>query len=145
MLLSIWNNILFSFTSRLKLALFFYLFLLSTASLLSQNLQFKNHPLSIEGASNMEFTCLAHTQDGMLWIGSSKGLICYNGIDYQLFMTDTTVSALFEDSKKRLWIGLKNGKILILIKEKYKNGSLKKDTPQYLSQVLEKTDKGVFG
>jgi ligand-binding sensor domain-containing protein len=110
--LSTWNNIFFSLVSRLKLALFFYFLFLSATSIFSQNLQFKNHPLSIEGASNMELTCLTHTQDGMLWIGSSKGLISYNGIDYQLFMTDTTISAVFEDSKKRLWIGLKNGKIL---------------------------------
>jgi ligand-binding sensor domain-containing protein len=110
--LSTWNNILVSLVSRLKLALFFCLIFFSTDALFAQNLQFKNHPLSIEGASNMEFTCLTHTHDGMLWIGSSKGIISYNGIDYQLFMTDTTVSALFEDSKNRLWIGLKNGKIL---------------------------------
>jgi ligand-binding sensor domain-containing protein len=116
--LSTWNNILFSLASRLKLALFFCFSLLSTVSVFTQNLQFKNHPLSIEGISNMELTCLTHTQDGMLWIGSSKGLISYNGIDYQLFMTDTTVSALFEDSKKRLWIGLKNGKIFNFNKKK---------------------------
>jgi ligand-binding sensor domain-containing protein len=129
MLLSTWINILFSFASRLKLALFFYFFLLSTASLFSQNLQFKNHPLSIEGASNMELTCLAHTQDGMLWIGSSKGLISYNGIDYQLFMTDTTVSALFEDSKKRLWIGLKNGKIINFNKQKIQEWVIEEGHP----------------
>jgi ligand-binding sensor domain-containing protein len=106
-----WNNILFSLASSLKLAPFFYLILLTETSVFSQNLSFKNHPLSIESASNLELTCLAHTHDGMIWIGSAKGLIRFNGIDYQLFMTDTTVSALYEDSKKHLWIGLKNGKI----------------------------------
>jgi ligand-binding sensor domain-containing protein len=129
MLLSTWINILFPLASRLKLALFFYLLLLSTAPLFTQNLQFKNHPLSIEGASNMELTCLTHTQDGMLWIGSSKGLICYNGIDYQLFMTDTTVSALFEDSKKRLWIGLKNGKIFNFNKQKIQEWVIEEGHP----------------
>jgi ligand-binding sensor domain-containing protein len=129
MLHSTWNNILLPFTSRLKLALFFYFILLSTTSLFTQNLQFKNHPLSIEGASNMELTCLTHTHDGMLWIGSSKGLISYNGIDYQLFMTDTTVSAVFEDSKKRLWIGLKNGKIFNFNKRKIQEWVIEEGHP----------------
>jgi ligand-binding sensor domain-containing protein len=129
MLLSTWNNILFSLVSRLKLALFFYFTLLTTVSLFTQNLQFKNHPLSIEGALNMELTCLTHTQDGMLWIGSSKGLISYNGVDYQLFMTDTTVSALFEDSKKRLWIGLKNGKIFNFNKRKIQEWVIEEGHP----------------
>jgi ligand-binding sensor domain-containing protein len=51
---------------------------------------------------------------GALWFGSSDGLLRYNDGRFQMFTTDDSLSnamvlSLFEDSRKRIWIGTQKG------------------------------------
>jgi len=55
-------------------------------------------------------------RDGILWIGTTKGLLKYDGVDYKEIAFDREhehkeITALFEDAKRRLWIGFIDGKI----------------------------------
>ena len=68
-----------------KAVAFLFLFFLSLESSLAQIPHFRQHPLSIENAEQLELNCLAQTSDGVLWIGSNRGLIRYNGLQMQLF------------------------------------------------------------
>jgi ligand-binding sensor domain-containing protein/signal transduction histidine kinase len=67
--------------------------------------------------------CLIQTRDGYLWIGTSSGLIRYDGIRYILFdqtnapfLRNPLVNCLFEDNNNTLWIGTEKGIII------YRNG-----------------------
>lgn len=107
----IMQNVRFLITSFL---LFFSIFSSSAQSPI-----FQMHPLSIEGMEDTKVTKVVQCSDGCLWLGSTKGLLKSNGIQFQLFKTESEVTALFEDSQKLLWIGLKDGSIL-----HFKNNSL---------------------
>lgn len=95
---------------RNVLAIVFLLFLLINKGF-SQIPHFRQHPLSIENAEQLELNCLTQTPDGVLWLGSNRGLIRYNGLQMQLFATQSPVTALFANAKRGLWLGCENGQI----------------------------------
>jgi ligand-binding sensor domain-containing protein len=96
----------------------FFICLFSTAST-AQIPLFRPHlfPENVDvldtskNAKRLELYCLTQTPDGMLWLGSNKGLIRYNGIETQLFSTKSSVTALFSSPKTGLWLGCANGYI----------------------------------
>ncbi len=62
------------------------------------------------GLPTGEANDIIQTSEGYIWIGSYGGLIRYNGSDFRNFslegiLPSSSVRALFEDSKGRLWIG----------------------------------------
>ncbi len=61
--------------------------------------------------------CLLQDTNGKLWVGSSKGLFSYDGLNFKPFLPENNVTAIFEDAKKRLWIGYENGEIRFLNKK----------------------------
>lgn len=65
---------------------------------------------------NSQNTVLYQNIDGTIWIGSTKGLIRYDGTEYELIndpRKDKTslITSLFQDSKLNLWVGFDNGDI----------------------------------
>ncbi len=54
-------------------------------------------------------------KQGFIWLGTSEGLYKFNGIEFSKvaseFVRDSSVTALFVDSRRRLWVGFRNGKI----------------------------------
>ena len=59
---------------------------------------------------------LARTPDGYLWLGTRRGLVRFDGLQFRLFNTDVVpalggdlVNALRTDRSGRLWIGTSNG------------------------------------
>lgn len=61
--------------------------------------------------------CMLQTHDGFLWFATKDGLNRYDGFEFKVFANDpfdpwsiseNTVTALFEDSKGRLWAGTQN-------------------------------------
>ena len=60
------------------------------------------------GLDSAEINAILQTADGYLWAGSYSGLYRYNGSHFEKISFDEQISnaiILFEDSKKRLWIG----------------------------------------
>jgi ligand-binding sensor domain-containing protein/signal transduction histidine kinase len=65
-----------------------------------------------DGLPDDSVTCLEQTRDGFLWVGTSRGLARFDGIKFfplQLPVPgtniDVEITALFQDSSERLWIG----------------------------------------
>jgi ligand-binding sensor domain-containing protein/signal transduction histidine kinase len=74
---------------------------------------------SERGFSGGSVTSIAQTPDGYLWIGTEKGLIRFDGLNFRLFQQATPtiipigpVQELIGDAQSNLWILLKNTTIL---------------------------------
>ena len=88
-----------------------YLLFFNFFSSSAQSPIFQMHPLSIEGMEDSKVTKVVQCSDGCLWLGSTKGLLKSNGVQFQLYKTESEVTALYEDTQKMLWVGLKDGRI----------------------------------
>ncbi len=69
---------------------------------------------------------IRQTSSGYLWLATAEGLLRFDGIRFKVFdksntkeITSQTMSALFEDSKKNLWIGTSGGGLLRYKDEKF--------------------------
>lgn len=70
---------------------------------------------------------LLQTGDGYLWIGTEEGLARFDGVKFKIFdavktpeIKNNYIFTLFEDSRRRLWIGTVGGGLLMV-----KNGQFK--------------------
>ena len=69
------------------------------------------------GLPTSESNAILATRDGFIWIGSYSGLIRYDGSDFERYNSSTgitSVNALFEDSRNRLWIGTNDNGLIYL-------------------------------
>lgn len=63
---------------------------------------------SSNGLPTSDANAVIQTSDGFIWVGSYSGLIRYDGNEFYRYDSSygiPSVISLFEDSKKRLWIG----------------------------------------
>ena len=74
------------------------------------------------GLPNNSVTCLLQTRDGYLWIGTAKGLVRFDGQVFQpvTLSSDRSeqpdeITALFEDTGSRLWIGTRQNGLWCLV------------------------------
>jgi signal transduction histidine kinase/ligand-binding sensor domain-containing protein/CheY-like chemotaxis protein len=74
-----------------------------------------------EGLPSNGIRALAQTSDGFLWLAMENGLVRFDGVEFRTFDRNTTpalavteVTALFEDSRRVLWIGTDDGAVLRL-------------------------------
>lgn len=79
----------------------------------------REHWGSEKGFTGGSVTAIAQTTDGYLWIGTEKGLIRFDGLNFRVFpqASPTTfpigpVQALLADAQGNLWILLQSTKIL---------------------------------
>jgi ligand-binding sensor domain-containing protein len=84
----------------------------------SQEPFFRRHLLG-EALENAKVTLVYESSDGFLWFGSNRGLLQYDGIEFTAFkvldsLANNQVSAIFYDSKQRLWVGYEDGSIFFL-------------------------------
>ncbi|MEO5945265.1 MAG: histidine kinase [Chitinophagaceae bacterium] len=72
---------------------------------------------------NNKITALCQDRAGFIWIGTQVGLQRYDGTRFKTYLADIRdtaalqtdwISAVFEDSKKRLWIGTDHGAPYVL-------------------------------
>ena len=94
-------------------SLLFLFWVFNRPDLCSQSLALEQ--LTIEdGLSQGMIYDVLQTRDGFLWIATKDGLNRYDGYNFKTWshhadnpfsLADNTVTALFEDSKSRLWIG----------------------------------------
>ncbi|MDX1476335.1 MAG: two-component regulator propeller domain-containing protein [Saprospiraceae bacterium] len=80
-----------------------------------QEPHFVEHEIS-EPFVNARVNLLYQDRNCLIWMGTSEGLISYNGFDMRSTpFTDTTgersVTAMFEDATGRMWIGCDDGSI----------------------------------
>ena len=99
------------------------LFLLLIVNLVafSQSPHFKNYNI-FKGKKGYTVNVVFQDSKGLLWYGTSEGLVLYNGVIYSNFTTDDSlalnfVTTIAEDQNHNLWIGHKNGKISIVNNE----------------------------
>ncbi len=100
---------IFTYKKNSKVLFFCYFSLLIVATIKAQ--QF------LPFVKEAKPTCLLQDANGKLWVGSSKGLFSYDGLNFKPFLPENNVTAIFEDAKKRLWIGYENGEICFLNKK----------------------------
>ena len=72
------------------------------------------HITANDGLLSNKVTCLYQDKEGFIWIGYQTGLQRYDGTKFKTYTADVRdtaalqsdwVAAIFEDSKKRFWIG----------------------------------------
>jgi ligand-binding sensor domain-containing protein/serine phosphatase RsbU (regulator of sigma subunit) len=79
---------------------------------------------TINNQRNIEFNCVIQASNGILWYGTDKGLIRYDGEHYKIYentkgLVKSPIKALFFDQHRTLWIGHENGKITLLNNGKF--------------------------
>jgi ligand-binding sensor domain-containing protein len=94
-------------------------------------------------------SAIAQTSDGYLWIGTEKGLIRFDGLNFRLFeqalpssLPIGPVQALMGDSEGSLWILLKNTRILRYRDGKFEPG--REEAEFGITSVLKRKDDTVL-
>lgn len=87
---------------------------------------------SESGLPTNSIVALLQTGDGYLWLGTEEGLLRFDGVAFTTFdenntpeITNNFINWLFEDSKKNLWIGVRDGGLV-----RYNNGVFKHYTKE---------------
>ena len=84
------------------------------------------------GLPTGEANTILQTSDGYIWIGSYGGLIRYDGTEFRNYSVERKISsssirALFEDSKGRLWIGTNDAGVVVLENDVFTKISVPED------------------
>jgi len=104
---------------------------------------------SEKGFTGGPVTAIAQTTDGYLWIGTEKGLIRFDGLNFRLFtqaipssLPIGPVQGLLADSEGNLWILLQTTRIL-----RYRDGTFepgREEAEFGITSVLKRRDGGVL-
>ncbi|MCB0280133.1 MAG: hypothetical protein KDD94_11545, partial [Calditrichaeota bacterium] len=103
--------------------LFFTLFLWGflAGQRLEDQLYF-DHYSDVDGLSQVSVNSIVQDQKGFLWFGTQNGLNRFDGLEFRVFkkisgdtssLSHNLVSALFCDSKNRIWVGTVVGTISV--------------------------------
>lgn len=102
------------------------------------------------GLPTGEANTVLQTSDGFIWIGSYGGLIRYDGTSFRNYSNggvfpSSSVRALFEDSKGRLWIGTNDMGVFLYENREFKRFTYE-DKTKYLSvrDFVEDTNGSVY-
>lgn len=95
-----------------KQILVYYILFVGFLSMHAQQLQFNSLTVK-EGLSQHDVSSILQDSEGFVWIGTYDGLNRFDGYTIENFFHDSTPSSLssnrilslFEDQKKRIWIG----------------------------------------
>lgn len=73
---------------------------------------------AINNQRNIAFNCAVQAQDGIIWYGTNKGLIKFDGEKFRTFehvkgLIKSPITALYIDKNNTFWIGHANGKITL--------------------------------
>ena len=85
---------------------------------LSQTPYFIHHKV-IKGKKGYRSQVIFQDHKGFIWIGTSSGLILYDGVDFIHYteedgLAGSNITAICEDSIGRMWIGHNNGRISLM-------------------------------
>ncbi len=108
------------------------------------------------GLPTSEANTVFSSSDGFIWIGGYSGLVRYDGNTFERqdsYEGVTSVNAIFEDSKNRLWIGTNDNGVVCIFKDhsehfSYNNGldstSVNDIAEDDKGNVIIATKQGVF-
>lgn len=100
------------------------------------------------GLPTSDANTILATSDGYIWIGGYSGLIRYDGSTFERQDSSgglTNAKVLFEDSKKRLWVGTNDNGVVIVDKTKYTHFTYKDGLPSSTIRAFaESSDGTVF-
>ncbi len=75
-----------------------------------------------DGLPQSTVTSIVQTSDGYIWLGTFGGLARFDGIKFTIFdstnspgLASNRILSLYEDRRKRLWIGTETGEVYTLI------------------------------
>ncbi|MBR1736510.1 MAG: HD domain-containing protein [Firmicutes bacterium] len=98
------------------------------------------------GLSCAEVTDIAHTNDGMMWVGTYGGLYKYDGRDFKPisnYSSVRNVRCLYSDIEGRLWIGTNDSGFSIAINENIVNTVNRSDgLPSNAVRCIKGSDDG---
>lgn len=91
------------------------MFCVATSKSRGQDLGSKSFKL-LDDNGSFKINCLFKTSDGYIYAGTTNGLYSFDGIrfkknNFSKPATKDTVTAIFEDNSKQLWVGCKSGRI----------------------------------
>jgi ligand-binding sensor domain-containing protein len=68
--------------------------------------------------NDLRIQCMIQDAEGFIWIGTSNGLYKFNGLEFFRIkndsVLDSSITALREDRRGKMWVGFKSGKIAAL-------------------------------
>jgi ligand-binding sensor domain-containing protein len=102
------------------IAAFVFVCLFSTSEMAAQEPFFRISSLP-EKYKDCQITAMMQDSCGMIWVGTSCGVLKFDGFDVEKPATDTgdfnqPVSALFQDFTGKIWVGFKSGKVAFVQK-----------------------------
>ncbi|MBQ9346409.1 MAG: histidine kinase, partial [Oscillibacter sp.] len=78
---------------------------------------------SANGLPTSDVNALVQSTEGFLWLGGYSGLIRYDGNEFYRYDSSTGISSvvsLFQDSRRRLWIGTNDSGIGVLENDQFR-------------------------
>jgi ligand-binding sensor domain-containing protein/serine phosphatase RsbU (regulator of sigma subunit) len=110
------------------LKLIFLFFSINTHLVFSQQIKNIN---AINNQRNIDFNCIIQDKSGLIWFGTDKGLIRYDGEKYKVFdnvkgLIKSPIKAIYIDQNNTMWIGHANGKVS-LFKDNIFSGFVEND------------------
>lgn len=108
-----------------KQSIFVLTFLVSNLLIALTSLaQLTKNITSINNERNFSFNCAVQASDGVIWYGTNKGVIKFDGEKFSNFgnnkgLFNSPVTAIFIDKFKSIWLGHSNGKISIFKDNKF--------------------------
>ncbi|RZL40118.1 MAG: hypothetical protein EOP00_27090, partial [Pedobacter sp.] len=126
---------------------FIYLLLLFTLTKISaQELYFREFKPDISNSPEHIYKIL-QDKNGFIWLGTEKGLLQFDGINYTYFNTpkSNTITSLFQDDSAKIWQGYKDGHISYLHNGKNTDFKPKEGLPKVaINAILEDKDKRIW-
>ena len=82
-----------------------------------------------------KINCLFKTNEGYIYAGTTNGLYSFDGIRFKknnflITSFKDTVTAIFQDNSKQLWVGFKSGRIAKIIKGSLQYFEMKEGNPK---------------
>jgi len=108
---------------------------LLTMKVVAQEPFFRMNSLPVS-LKDCEISAIIQDSSGMIWLGTSCGVIRFDGFDYEIPEPDNDdfhqpVSALFQEKSGKMWVGYKSGKLAVVNKNRmeYFSAFVNNDAP----------------